>query len=916
MILNILILFFSFYANADMQFEGVNTQEQQYIKKMFYKNIHNNMTSSEVDEIIKYIYQTSLYEKVRAYRKNETIIIHADPLKKISEISVNGNSHFGKSDILKAFNVNTNDLYIQQSLYEGAESIKEFYGKRGYFNAVVTVNPKVSPDGQVGIRIEITENTPCQIKEINFITENESLKAKLLKQLKQHLNKSFSEDTLSDIESELKEEFINSKLFSAILVGPTLQYNKDKTSASLVYIIENPYSYIFFFDGQKAFSSNEIINKLEINTQNQFGSNPTAELTTRIRKLYEDNGYSLIKVNTSEKINAQDFTRKIFFTITEGDRTHIKEIQIRGNFSKDPKFYKDIIMEHASSLIQNNYYNIAQLKLATDNLLIELQNRGYLQAKILSTQANYSENKKSVNIIILLEEGPLTKIGKINLTGLAAFSKLQLLNVINLKEGQPLKLSDIENSIQKITDFYKSNGYMDMRVTNQTSEILKYNESHTLADLEISIIEGPKVTVGGIIVEGNDYTKEYVILKELNFTIGDVLTPELISDSEFNLQKTGLFSQVAITQLEVGTSIPQRNIIVKVSEREPGLFNFGLGISNEFALTVRGFTEISYKNLGGSARAIRAKIDIKRVTDINFVDHRLSVGYYEPFVFNSLTRGRINLIRAREILSRSNLFSDGTTGILGAETNKIQFLLERNLTRNLKLTWNFWSLAQNREFDIENNDKLYEDDLIGTVGPTFELDYRNNPLVTSSGTYSKLDIQFADPLLASSWNISFLQTSGNFNWYVPAKFLNLVWANSIGGGYLANLRPGNENFLPDIVIFKLGGRDTIRGFDPLSIPGKDRFDRVVRVLTDSHYYLFKSEFRVPIFGQFETVLFYDGGAVKTTGVDLRDEYRDAAGVGIRYVTPAGPLRFDYGYKLDRYNKSEKQDFFHIAFGIF
>ncbi len=901
-----------------IHFEGVPAAQSAKIKKLISNSETHEYSYAEIDDIIKVLYESNQFEKLRAIRKGTTIFIQGEPLKKISKIGVSGVNQFSKSDILKVFAVNVDEVYLQQNLYDGAEAIKEFYGKKGYFNTIVSIAPQIDPEGRVAISIEVDEKDPCKIKEISFITENEELKNLFAKKLKSFVKENFSESVLSDLESELREQFISERLLSAILKGPNLQYNETKTQVSLVYIIENPYSYVLFFEGQSAVSENDIndiINKLEINTQNQFGSNPTAELTNRIRKIYEDKGYALVNVSTQEKINAQSFTRKIFFKIDEGFKIKIKELQIRGSISNESKFYSDFIKEHSSPLVQEGFYNAAQIKQGVDNLVTELQNRGYLQAKSISTQATYAENKKTVVVTILLDEGPITKISKINLNGIQAFSKLQLLGVLNLKENSPLRLSDIENSIQTITNFYKQNGYMDMKVTNSSSEVLKYNADHTRADIELNIEEGPKVIVGGIIVEGNELTKEYVITKELNFVVGDVLTPEKVSDSEYNLQRSGLYSQVSISQLEIGTTIPQRNIIVKVIERDPGLFNFGLGINSEFILTLRGFLGISYKNLAGTGRAISSRLDIKKVTDINFIDYKVGVSYFEPFVFDTKTRGRVNLIRASEILSRNNTFPDQIPGILGADTNKVQFLLERDLTRKLKLTWNFWTLSQNREYDILRNNLIFEDDLIGTVGPTLELDYRNNSLVPTSGTYSKLDFQYADPVLASSQNVKFLQTMGSFSWYTPSKFLNMVWANKLEGGYLSNLLQYSGNFIPDITTYKLGGRDTIRGFDPLSIPGVDSSGNALKVATDSHYYLVKSEFRIPIVGQFETVLFYDGGGVKISGVTLRDEYRDSAGVGLRYVTPAGPFRIEYGQKLDP-GPGEINYHVHISFGTF
>lgn len=900
-------LLVAFTAKAEVHFEGVPAPVVQKVEKSHPGYRNKSLSPSEIDDILRILYQSEQFEKVRAVYKGSVLIFEATPLRKISEVTVVGNSLFSKGDIQEALGIAGEDLYMQQKLVDGAESIKELYGKAGYLNTIVSVAPLPVKDGQLKIEITIQENAPTVVKEITFVTENEELKENLSRSLKKYIGNPLSEDVILKVENKLRDEFADQRLLSAVLKGPSLFYNDPKTEVSISYVIENPYSYVIFLEGEKDLSANDILTKINIDSNSQFGANPTAELANRIKTLYEENGYPHIKVTPNEKIHPKTFSRKVFFKIEEGPRTKIREIQIRGNFSRPQKYYENFIFKHSSQLVKDHYYNQAHVKTGTENLIAELQNQGYLQAKILSVQGGFSENKENVVMTVLLDEGPLTRIGKIEMEGIKAFSKAQLLAVIGLSENAPLQLSAVENSILRLTQFYRSRGYMDMLVETSSSDMIKYNSNHTVADIHLSLHEGPQVIVGGIIVEGNTKTKDYVVIRKLEFEIGDVLTPEKIADSEYNLQRTGLFSQVSITQLEAGTNVGQRNIIVKIGERDPGLFNFGAGVNSEFDLTIRGYLGVSYKNLAGTARSIGGRLDVQRVTDIDFIDHRLTLGYYEPFIFGSKTVGRINLIRAREILSRDVENADARA----IESNKIQFLAERELSKHLKLTWNLWSLSSNREFKIPSKE-VTEDVVIGAVGPAIELDFRNDKLVTTKGTYTRFDVQYADPAFASSKDVKFIQAIGAFSWHKPTKVLDMVWANYLRGGYLKNLSDVANSAVPDIETFKLGGRDTIRGFEPQEIPGEN-----IRVTEDSHYYLVNSEFRIPISGQFESVLFYDGGAVKVSGYNIPNEYRDSAGFGLRYVTPAGPFRLEYGYKLDRdKNRGEDEYRIHVSFGTF
>jgi outer membrane protein assembly factor BamA len=140
------------------------------------------------------------------------------------------------------------------------------------------------------------------------------------------------------------------------------------------------------------------------------------------------------------------------------------------------------------------------------------------------------------------------------------------------------------------------------------------------------------------------------------------------------------------------------------------------------------------------------------------------------------------------------------------------------------------------------------------------------------------------------------------------------------GAHIQNLGTNPDAAIPSEKQFYLGGTSTLRGFDPGDIPPEyDAEGNLVKVLTDSHYYLFKTEVSFPIYGSLRGVIFYDGGAIKISGHRFEDEYRDSAGAGIRYVTPVGPVSLEYGYKLDRKRKKpldESEGRIHFSIGTF
>ena len=166
----------------------------------------------------------------------------------------------------------------------------------------------------------------------------------------------------------------------------------------------------------------------------------------------------------------------------------------------------------------------------------------------------------------------------------------------------------------------------------------------------------------------------------------------------------------------------------------------------------------------------------------------------------------------------------------------------------------------------------------------------------------------------------FYRATGQFTLYTPIwEEKDLTWVNSYRAGYVKAL--GKQEFgVPfDKKGFILGGRSTIRGFESseffpttnVQLPANYKLDNY------SVYQLIKSEFRFPLFGSesLAGAVFYDGGEVMVDHISFQDRYRDAAGVGLRYNTPVGPLNLEYARKLDR-KSYESEGAFHLSVGIF
>jgi outer membrane protein insertion porin family len=898
---------------------------------------------SQLDDAIRLIMLQGTYENVFVQRDGGSVQIIGKPLRLIEEIRFTGTDEISESDLRDLLEIKAGDRFDRKKAVAAAEKIKNYYGEQGFFNAVVELNFNKGDNKNITLSLDIQEKSPCRIKTLSFETANRDLKAKLNSKFKKTTGRILTMERARQLMLDLDQFLIKESYLATEVLALDARYNDAKTEAYLQIEVREPYRWEFYISGYKFETELGVKKMLDLYNRERKNVDPAGEGAERIRRGYLDIGFPNVAVDT-KVVNPQGtFLKRVYFNINEGMRVKIKSIEVQGRITRSSNYYENFIRHNSSNLVRKGYYNRQDLDHGFKNLITELRNQGFLKARALSSRVEYNDKKDQATIFLLLEEGSQTQIRALDFEGNRFFSAFELAQVTGLQTNSPLALSDFEASLDKLKNFYRSQGFLEMRLLNESEDVIQYNDKGTQARILFRIFEGPRIRIHSIAVEGNTFTKTRVILKEADFKVGEVLTPTKIDDATIRLNKMGLFSRADVRTLEEGTNVAERTLIISVSERDPGVFRLGGGVSNERQLTVRGFTGISYNNLAGTGRAVSTRVELKsNVAEVKYPEHEITAGYLEPFLFNTRTRGRLNLTRSERVFEydSDNALTRITT------SNRLDLLAERDLTRVTKLTWKAWSIETRQEWErngwcipgVDSNGvqlpfdpalgKCPPDTLqIATLGPTLDIDYRDNPFLPTRGSFTRFILDYSNPEFGSTNGVEFFRAEANYTHYTRINSPRWVWANSIRGGYLRNLSDDPESGVPTSYAFLLGGIYTVRGFDSASdnerIPKDSEFP-VARgnqklIKTNSQYHLVKSELRFPIVGEHGGVVFYDGAKVHVSGVGFRRSYRDAVGFGYRYNTPVGPLAIDLAFKINpERNEAPKEEIFrfHLSIGTF
>lgn len=675
------------------------------------------------------------------------------------------------------------------------------------------------------------------------------------------------------------------------------------------WIIENPIKAIFSVSGNKFFNLHEI-NKIIHIDETKLGINLYKTVVNSLRTAYSKQGFQKSKI--SYHIKRKQWKEWVYLTIKEGPRIRIEEINITGLLSQPSEVYRELIRNNSTPLIQEGYYNKADLEKGYKNLIKHLRSQGYLQSRLYSDRVIYKNNK--VIVTVNLEEGPRSFVKAIELRGNKNISSGEILSSIQSRIQSPLRLIVLEEDLNLIEKIYKNRGFLNVKT--QKKDIVEYEENNQYVTVKLLITEGDQAIVNRITIQGLVKAKQDLIRNLLTFEEGTVLTPEKIEVSINALSSLGLFSQVSIKQNKNNPS----EILVSVKEKKLHDIRGGLGVNTKRTLTARAYGEYRHKNLFGYGRNFFGKISGQVNLIHPFVEYEISGIYQEVFIPGKDIKGNIGLSRSH------NIFSYTEKNINTVKRDQISFSIDKKFLPHLKSNIKLWDLEARKE--ICPDDPTCPERLrrIGSSHISLQYDRRDGIFNPTKGFFFSVKAEYSSPLIGSSPDIQFWKFNVSNQFY--HSFNDYVIAIGLKGGMIFS----NQS-IPVSHAFILGGQSSLRGYDG-NIKGERIPNKTLTPITtaneplqlkinessykasSSQYALTKLELRFPLMKSVKGLIFYDAGLVRlAANENNRTDYGHSAGIGFRYEALV-PFGVDIAYKLPPRPSSLSSYRFHIAIGLF
>lgn len=810
---------------------------------------------------------------------------------------------------------NPGDEYDSVRAERGRGKVAEYLLAKGYPDAKVAseIQRRSNGSGAASLVFQARLGTPIRIRKLLFESREEKIPPELLQRLQAAADLKAAElldrDRVRDMRRSVDgvlgaQNFIDSRVTN---IAVTLE----PEGAVVRFEVFLGQRVVLSVQGNEAFTRAELMTLIENQRALGLGRDYVGVLSDRIRSEYVDHGYRQVRVTpmTFEAIGGEP--KKLVFQIDEGPQVVIRAVDFEGNDLFGSEELRNLFFSLAPERIRARIYNGKMIEEAGSALVEELKNRGYLSAKLIAIKTEESEGGRAVRVRCFINEGVQTRIQSIDFRGNVVLDQPRLVSLLGLAEGEPLSLPRLEDGIDRIKQEYRNLGHMDFQITNESDhQVVSYSEKNQYAYLNFDIEEGGRYSLGGFEIFGNEATRRKVIEREITLQPGAPLGEAQLLTTEDNLRRLGIFSQVGLELREDAERPLTKNLKVSVQEAVPGNSTAGIGFRND--LGIRTFGGISYANLWGLNHTWALDVTAnRRLAGFRFFEYTAQVTYTFPWAFWGPTSFKPSLSAEK----RQYIQFDAET--FGSTMN-----LDRMLYAPLRISGSLqYSLERVRQFnatDATQNQQI----TIGSITPTLRIDLRDNPLSPKRGVYATGSFEFADSFLGTQREpvpVSYGRLRARADAYLNL-IPNLVWYWSIRGGWLKNyVNP----FLPDgsldpritvplIKQFALGGVNSIRGFteQEINVQAKDPDRRVQGALTYVNY-----RTQMDFFANANLALgpFLDAGNLQLDGFSLGN-LRLGSGVGMRYLTPVGPVNFDWGFKI-RPEPGESPSVFYFSLGV-
>lgn len=702
-----------------------------------------------------------------------------------------------------------------------------------------------------------------------------------------------------------------------------------------VHVRERPAIADVTFVGNDEVSDEDIDEKVTLRNNSILSVPDVRRQVQRIRDLYAEEGYFLARVEYElVRLPGENNEVEVRFNIEEGQEVEVRQIRFVGN-RNIPADDLTAIMQTSEvgffSFLSGANFDSSAFEEDITRLQAWYYDQGYLTMQVGTPRIELTPDRAYIDITIPIQEGPRFRIGRLSVTEVnrdgAEVEALadDLREEIDLDGGDWFSRSSIAVGLQEITRVYRDAGYARVQVSPETD----LDDERRIVDLRVQILRGPPVRIERINITGNTKTRDGVIRRELQILEGELYSQTGIERSKRRVTALGYFERADISE-EAGSRDDLIVLNIEVVEKPTGTFQVGAGFSSieQFILTA----QVQQNNLFGNGQSLSLQLQLSGIRQL------IQVRFVEPWLFGTQWSGSV------EAFKTVRQFVDFTRDSTGGGLMFGHPLFDPRLRLFFGYRGEYIQLGQATgglfgggvsnaagagiQSSSSGLDNALLEGFLSSLRLSVTWDNRNNRQFPSDGFYASYSAQLAERFLGSAQ--PFLRQTAFIRFY-RQLWGPLVFKVNLEGGLITSR---DDRGVPLYERFFLGGIFNVRGYplnslgpraallsNPGASPRRGGGGVPAGTGIGGNLQLFyQAELEFPILASvgIRGVLFTDGGnawnledarcgAPATENDDPTTRpcgfdplaIRTSVGFGLRWFSPLGPLRFEWGIPLAR-----------------
>jgi len=661
--------------------------------------------------------------------------------------------------------------------------------------------------------------------------------------------------------------------------------------------------------GNEELKSSKIRGVLTLRIPGILRAQDLIESENAIRAMYKEEGFYAVEVSSRVDVSPGN-EATVYFDITEGKKVTIDDIEFEGNTVFSDRKLRSFIQTKEwwifSWITSGGKYNEGMLQ--NDLMIIRDQyfNVGHVRVDIKQPHIVLSEDRTEMDIFIEIDEGPQYNLGSVDIKGDLLLEKQEMLDMLDFTPGEVFSREKMRNNMDRLDSMYSNRGYAYVNVVPQTL----IDDETKEVNLTFNVEQGIQVEIGRINISGNTKTRDKVIRREMTLVEGDLFSSGRLESSKKRVNNLGFFSEVNVDSIPREDDESIMDVDVDVKEQPTGNFSIGFGYSSTDGFIGQG--SVSQDNFLGKA----LQLNLAGSFGGDYTNYR--VGLLNPYFMDK------NLALGFDAYRTDREWDEYTVESTGG-----------NLKLGLPLSYEtrlffVYKLEQQEIYDVSPYSSWYirEQEGESTISSLYAsisrntTDFRPDP---SSGFMSEFSVEFA----GIGGTEKFVKTIVDHRHFFPIKW-GIVFSPHAQIGYVTGY---GDKDVPLDERFFLGGINTIRGFEtrevgprqPRRVPVFDEDENLTYVPSTTEFDYIGGEkiayanleliFPLLKEAQLKGLLFFDIGNAWDEDEEYFSDMRYSVGLGIRWQSPLGPLRLEWGYNLDPY-EYEDDSVFDFSIGKF